>query len=166
MLRGSGFKTADAGADDDAYLVLVGLVDFKFGVLHGLDAGRHGELGEAVHAAGGFAVDVVGRLEALDLAGKLHFHIGSVEERDVIDAVGTGDEGVPGGGEIEPEGGKGADAGNDDSGRLRVDSGPPAVAESRFGNCGDEFNCTLKRAGLSSWAGPGRAVPEAGGEWG
>jgi hypothetical protein len=67
-----GAEAAHSDADDDPGALGIGHGASTPGVGH-RHAGRgDGELDEAVHLAGIFAPDMVGRLEVMDLAGDVH----------------------------------------------------------------------------------------------
>ena len=68
--------------DEDADAGAVRVGDVQAGVLHGHLGGGDGELDEAVHALGLFAVQIVVRVEALDLGGDARGDGGAVEIRD------------------------------------------------------------------------------------
>ena len=65
------------------------------GVAQGLARGGHGEVRAAVVAAGVLRIHVVGRLEALHLAGDVDVERRRVEERDAVDPRAAGHQAVP-----------------------------------------------------------------------
>ena len=64
-------------------------------VLDGQLGGGNRELGKAVHAAGAFLVDVVGRIEILDLGGDAHPIVGCIEMGYGADAGLAGNQRLP-----------------------------------------------------------------------
>ena len=65
-----GGQSADAAADNNADIVPVAVINRQIGLFDGLLAGDYRKLGEAVHPAGFFAVDIISRIKSFDLTGK------------------------------------------------------------------------------------------------
>src|SRR5690606_33381189 len=107
---------ADAGAEDDArtspLLVREGR-RVEAGVPDGLVGGDDGVLAEGVIAASLLAVEVVARLEPLELAGELGRERFGVEVGEGRRAALAAHHGVPEGGDAEADGGERAEAGDD-----------------------------------------------------
>jgi hypothetical protein len=81
------------------------------GLAAGLLGGHGGELGEPVHASGLFALQVLLRVEALDLGGKTGVEPLGVKGGDVIDARLSLDQRRPRGGGIQTQGANHPNAG-------------------------------------------------------
>ena len=77
-------------------------------------AGGDGELHEARAAARRLAVQVVGRVEVLHLAGDLHGQVGGVDDGDGRDAVAAGAQPLPVARQVVADGCDGAEAGDED----------------------------------------------------
>ena len=86
---------ADARADIRADALTIFLLEIEARVLDGHASRRHSELRVAIHALRLFLIDVVRRVEILDLAGDLRMEALRIEARDAPDAVLALHHGVP-----------------------------------------------------------------------
>ena len=103
MLLGKGGQAADSAADDDVDTVTVHLAGFQIRLTAGFLGGHGGELGEPVHAPGVFPLQVIFRVEALDLRGEAGVEGFGVEAGDVVDARPAGGYGIPAIGAVKPQ---------------------------------------------------------------
>ena len=71
------------------------LGEIDAGVFHGIDAGDHGELREAIDPLGVFGGDVIAGRPIVDIAAELDFVLGGVEQADRVDAALALENAVP-----------------------------------------------------------------------
>src|SRR3989344_771401 len=117
---------ANAGADVHADLLGVGFRDFQPRVLERLDARRHAQLDETVHAPRFlFGNAERGGIEILDFTGDGGRVTAGIEQRDRADAAFAGQDVAPVFGDTDANGRQDAEAGNDDA----------PLAQSRIPHC-------------------------------
>jgi len=97
-------EPADAGADDRAASVAVFLLEVQPGILHRLHRGDEAHLRETVNPVGGPLVEPAARVEVLDLAGDVAGEVRAVEAGDPLDAGLPGEQRVPVGLDVLPDG--------------------------------------------------------------
>ena len=90
-----GAETTDTRGDDDPDTVLVHLLYIELGVSDRLFGRYHSELGIAVEATCLLAINVLGDIEVLYLAGKLRLELRGVEEGDRTRSALASDDGFP-----------------------------------------------------------------------
>ena len=95
VLALDGAEPPDAGRDEDADVVGVLRRDLELSVADGELRRRDGELDEDVHLLDVFPVEVLQRVEPLDLTRNSRREVLRVEVRDGPDAVLAGTEGPP-----------------------------------------------------------------------
>ncbi len=88
-------EPADAGADVDADVVAVGLIDDQAGVGHGLCGSSESKMDKASHLARLFFLDEEQRVEVLDLGGEADGMAGEIECLDLGHAAAPGEETFP-----------------------------------------------------------------------
>ncbi len=80
-------QAADAGAEDHAAAKRIFLREVEAGVAHGVDAGDHGELREAIEPLGILGRDVVAGRPIVDIAAEVDFELRGVEQPDRMNAA-------------------------------------------------------------------------------
>ena len=110
-----GLQAPQADAQDDAHVVGVVVIDDQAGVFQQLLGGHHGELGEAVHAAGLFGRDEIFGNEVFHFAGNARVIVGGIEKGDGGDTGFAGKQALPGGFKVIAQGGDGGKTGDDNA---------------------------------------------------
>lgn len=116
MLVLGGPQPANAGADENAHFVPVGLLEVEPRVLEGLPAGVDAEMAEAVGAANLLRAGESGSgVEIPNFSGDLAVVAIDIEQRDAIDAALAGEDVLPKGGGVVAEGRDDSQPSDDDT---------------------------------------------------
>ena len=103
MLPGQRADAPDAAADDHVDAVPVHLTGVEVGLPAGFLRRHGGELGETVHPARLFAIQVVFGIEPLDLGGEPGVKRLGVKTGNVVNTRPAGGDGVPAVGYVESQ---------------------------------------------------------------
>jgi hypothetical protein len=115
MIGLDGLQTTQADAQDDAHVVGVVVIDDQAGVFEELLGGHHGELGEAVHAAGLFGRDEIFGNEVFHFAGNARVIVGGIEKGDGADTGFAGKQALPGSFKVIAQRGDGGKTSDDNA---------------------------------------------------
>ena len=88
-------ETADAGGENHADTVLVEVLVVEVGIVDGLAGSHEGIHGVEVERAGLLAVEMLRRIEILELAGKLGLELRGVEMGDGAGAADSVNSVIP-----------------------------------------------------------------------
>ena len=110
-----GLQATQADAQDDAHVVGVVVIDDQAGVFEELLGGHHGELGEAVHAAGLFGRDEIFGNEVFHFAGNARVIVGGIEKGDGADTGFAGKQALPGSFKVIAQRGDGGKTSDDNA---------------------------------------------------